>query len=615
MILIDNRNVLRIKDRDLLARMAALEDSEPTGNVIVEQAKTGVPTLKIAIDGKMQYVHSKYDPEKDAQRLIDKFEGKSVKHALFVGVGLGYHIQAFTKAHPDMKFSIYEPNEEVLLAYLSYAKLNQLPLENLSQIFIGIDSEHIKNEMQQLLEKSNGMLEVMVLPIYEKLYGNQVATIINEAVDMLKEKRTILVTNTSFQKRWTVNSVKNFPAVLKSPNMLHDVDRNFFEGKPAIIVAAGPSLNEEFENLRYIKENGLAYIFSVGSAINALIEHGIYPDAACTYDPGVKNQLVIQRIKDDEIHEIPLIFGSSVGFETLENYPGKMFHMLINQDSISPYLLEATKSVDRVLDAPSIAVVTFQLLAKLRCNPVILVGQNLGYQDNKRYASGINYDYMTNELNEMEKRESITIKDVYGHDIQTNNGFNLMRQQLEMHIQANRSIDVINTTRGGAHIEDTSFSHLDDLINEKLTTKVVGNKWMEALNSYDVEYTKRQVNQILQAEESCVNILQHALDELKSINTAVETRQKNNLEKHFVSFDKSFKKLDNNSFYNAFVKSMLKVQYERISAESQAIRYETDLLKKAEVIVELFYNYIQEVYLHVKFVLRYVKEMKERIEL
>lgn len=81
---------------------------------------------------------------------------------------------------------------------------------------------------------------------------------------------------------------------------MHDIDQKAFEGKPAIIVAAGPSLSEEFEHLKFIKENGLAYIFSVGSAINALIEHGIYPDAACTYDPKERNQNVIRIIKDRE---------------------------------------------------------------------------------------------------------------------------------------------------------------------------------------------------------------------------------------------------------------------------------------------------------------------------
>ena len=145
-----------------------------------------------------------------------------------------------------------------------------------------------------------------------------------------------------------------------------------FKGKPAMLVAAGPSLNEEIENIRYIKENGLAYIFSVGSAINTLIYHNIYPDAACTYDPTVNNQKVFAKVKEKNIKDIPMIFGSSVGYETLIDYPGKKYHMITSQDTVSNYYLKTEEEdrLDIVLDAPSIAVVTLQLLYVLGFNPV-----------------------------------------------------------------------------------------------------------------------------------------------------------------------------------------------------------------------------------------------------
>src|SRR5699024_6251883 len=98
-----------------------------------------------------------------------------------------------------------------------------------------------------------GHLHVVTLPIYEKLYSREIVHIQERSIDALKDKRNALAVNISFQKRWTINAIKNFPTVLKTQNILHDIDKNTFKGKPAIIVAAGPSLNEEFENLRYIK--------------------------------------------------------------------------------------------------------------------------------------------------------------------------------------------------------------------------------------------------------------------------------------------------------------------------------------------------------------------------
>lgn len=101
------------------------------------------------------------------------------------------------------------------------------------------------------------------------------------------------------------------------------------------------------------------------------------------------------------------------------------------------------------------------------------------------------------------KKEAFTIKDVHGNDIKTNDGYNRMRQQLEMHIGANRHIEVINTTKVGAQIEGTSFKDLDDLINEKFIVKTVLQGWSNNVNTYNMDYTEERL-QLLKREEKIV---------------------------------------------------------------------------------------------------------------
>lgn len=615
MILVDNRNVLRLKNRDLLNRMTEVEKNPGTGNIFVEQAKTGVKTLKMLFDGKTQYVHSKYDPEKDAQRFIDKFENEKMKYVLFVGTGLGYHIKKFTEAHPDTKYSIYEPDEEVFLTYLANANLNELPLNNLLGIFTGIDEEIFMGELKALLQSSNGVLKIIALPVYEKIYSEQIESIMKALVDSMKIKKSNLVTNVSFQKRWTINSIKNFPKVLETPNILHDIDKKAFIGKPAIIVAAGPSLNEEFENLRYIKENGLAYIFSVGSAINALIDQGVYPDAACTYDPQGHNYKVIRKIKEYGISDIPLIFGSSVGYETLKDYPGKMLHMLINQDTIAPYYINNPEEMKVVIDAPSIAVVTFQLLKMLGCSQIILVGQNLAFQNNNRYAAGINHDFIKNELTEKEKKSLLNIKDVHGNDIQTNDSFNKMRNQLEMYIKVYQDLEVINTTIGGAHIEGTEFKFLSSVITEKLTeTTKVKPYWFKGESTYKLSYSEKQMGNIQSAMQRLNQEINSSLKVLHDISNAASMRRLKNLEETFVRFDKEFNKVKDNTFYKVYIEPMVRVQNQRLSEETQAVKYEKDIIKKGFSIVNLFEGFLKDCQEHIHFLEPYIKEMHEDIK-
>ncbi|WP_158231805.1 motility associated factor glycosyltransferase family protein [Sporosarcina sp. P19] len=613
MILTDNRNVLRMKDRELLNIISEWDLQQPTGQVIVEQAKTGVPTIKIVQDGKTQYLQSKYDPQREAQRFAGKFAEESINYVLFVGIGTAYHIEAFIEDHPDVKFAIYEPNEEVLHAYLSNFRMDKLPVRNLLKLFTGMDQEQVTVEVQQLLAQSNNVLKIITLPVYEKIYGDQVNSILEKALEAIKHKHSSLATNVAFQKRWTINSIKNFPTVLQTPNILHDIDRSAFEGKPAIIVAAGPSLNEEFENLRYIKEHGLAYIFSVGSAINALIEQGIYPDAACTYDPTELNQIVFAKLKEKDIKEIPLIFGSSVGYETLVDYPGNLFHMLTNQDTISPNYLEHSDQINVVSDAPSIAVVTFQLLAKLGCAQIILVGQNLAYQDNRRYAEGIQYDHVQNELSEIEQKNTMLVKDVYGNSVQTNEGFIRMRQQIEMYISHYRDIKVFNTTKHGAHIEGSVFVELKSMLEQNLKENVVKDIQIDNSKNYNLLYIKDRIIQMERNKKQLERNLQLAFNILRRMNSAVKSKQTNELDQMFNQLDDQINSIRINHYQSAFIEPMLRVHQERMIELTREVRYEKNLLKKGERIAHIFMNYILDCKSHIQSVSPYVKEMHDEI--
>lgn len=616
MILVDNRDVLRTKDRSLLERMIQLENEHLTGNVIVEPSKQGVPTLKLLAEAKMQYILSKYDPIKDAERLVSNLTEMTAKHVLFIGVGLGYHIEAFVKIHPNTKFFIYEPNEEVLLAYLSHAKLNDLPLHNLLGIFTGTDSIMIKEKVQSYLGMSSQALQIVTLPTYKKLYTEQLTIITELVVNSLKGKRTFIQVESAFQKRWTGNSIKNFPVILETPNILHDIEKNVFEGKPAIIVAAGPSLNDEYENLRYIKENGLAYIFSVGSAVNALIEQGIYPDATCTYDPQGVNAKVIQVIKDKEIKSIPLVFGSTVGFETLENYPGDLLHVLISQDTIAPALLgnHLVTDLNYVNDAASVAIVTYQILSQLGCNKIILVGQNLAYVGQEHYASGINYGERI-KVTESALASALNIKDVYGNEVKTTDFFNRMRNQLEMYIKSFPLVETINATKSGAAIEGTTFMPLEKIIKEHLTMRVVTDNWYDVKNTYDLKKVYENVLIIDKEQKALEKLLKQAMKILEKLNRRVEQRTLGNIEVQYVKFDDAIERVKKNLFYRSFIEPMIRVPNKQLAEKMSTVRYEQDPLKKGTIVIEAFYVFIHEISLHHQLATKLFEEMQEEINL
>lgn len=588
MILIDNVDVLRQRDRSLLDEMKRIEEAENAPLIKKLETKSGHATIQVVKNGKPLYIHSKYDPLQEAERIVDQYKDvDSYQHVFFYGVGMGYHIDLFLKKYPHLPFTLYEPEPTVLYYLLTEKKLSDLPLNLMINMVVESSSDKGKDFLTYFSNQLHENVLLVNLPSYERIFKEQYNDFSQRFKQAVTRKRFSLNTNINYEKRWTMNCMKNFLEVAQTPNILSDFDSRLFEGKPAILVAAGPSLQEEIENLRSIKEQGLAYIFSVGSAINSLVHHGIFPDAACTYDPSVRNQIVFERIKEEDIDSIPLIFGSSVGFETIQGYPGPKAHMLTSQDTVSPYYLKTNglPEIDYVNDSTSIAVVTFQLLNKLNCNPIILVGQDLATKNNQRYAEGISYKDQSGYLTESELKHTVHVTDVYGNQVITQEGYNLHREQLELYIQKYHNKKVINTSKGGAKIEGTVFIPLEEVMVTHLTKEqVVEKDWFTTHCSYDSNLIKQQQSKIDKELEEIKQIFDRFNKILGDLDYFITLKDEFKINKQLQKYDKELKRMRRNQFYQVFLKPISRVQFELLNKRIIAVKFQSDLIIKAEAV-------------------------------
>jgi len=588
----ENKDILQKAYPHVWNRLKLLEDNEQNFSIHIEETRQGNKTLWTEKDGKKVYIHSKYNPIREAETIVEEYEDiEPNTTVIFYGTGLGYHIDLFLKKHPHVSYYIYEPIPEMLYMYLSYNSLTKLPSLNLKDIILGDDEETIRSFLKNLIDKTSGEFIQISLNSHKNIFAEEYNKFVELFKQTLKDKKSSIGTNLAFQERWIINSMKNFKEVLSTPNILLE-KKGAFKGKPAILVAAGPSLNEEIENIRYIKENKLAYIFSVGSAINTLIYHGIYPDAACTYDPTVNNQKVFAKVKESNIKDIPMIFGSSVGYETLIDYPGDKYHMITSQDTVSSYYLKNKDGnpIYIVQDAPSIAVVTLQLLYELGFDPIILVGQNLAYRGKERHSEGV---YYSREVTEEEMARGIWVKDVNGNEVLTNESFNSMRQQMEMYIKALPSMRVINTTKGGAHIEGTSFMELRKVIDEHLKEQVVEENWLDGNKTqYDKEYLKSQSEKMDRAYKRAFKLMDEYCDILDKIEKLIEKEKFNSAEKMYIELDKALRKIEHNDFFKVFILPMNRVQYKHLADSIDSLNEIKDPFEKGRRIVESFRNFV-----------------------
>ncbi|WP_159083041.1 MULTISPECIES: motility associated factor glycosyltransferase family protein [unclassified Lysinibacillus] len=607
MILVNNRILLRNINPNTYKKIVALESIEQRLAKIVP-SKRGVATLYVERDGNNNYVHSKYDPLREIPSIYNGIKDLSnYEHILFIGTGLGYHIVDVLEKYPHIKISIYEMDLEILETFLATQDLSKFKQERFKEIFtIPTDIQDMEKFFDRYTRKS---IDV-ILPFTNTFYKEEINDFSEKVVTNLKKKKDSLGTNAAFQQRWIINSIINAPKVMTTPNILLSENNADFAGKPVILVSAGPSLSFDLEVIRRIKEEGRAYVFAVGSAVNALITANIMPDAFFTYDPTEANQIVAKAIKDNKFN-IPIVFGSSVGFETLHNYPGKMVHFITSQDTLAEHLLKPPSEIV-VSDSPSVAVMTLQILFKLKMQPIILAGQNLGYLNDTFYAEEIKYVNMENKISERQIKDAIKVKDVYGNEMLTNESYLSMKETLEIFIRKNPHIPVINTTKKGAYIEGTNFEELESVLETKLKNQNVVQQLFGKLESeYSMEATKENYKILEDSFDVMWENLQRVLEKIEVIQNTHKLGMYKNIQKQLVDFDLEFRQVKYTLFYDTIIIPIVRVQHEQFVKRSIEVQATSSLQKKTELFIEIFGSFVKTILAAVVYVQPAFQELKK----
>lgn len=584
--------------------------------ISLEETKDGNQTIKVQKDERSIYLHSKYNPIREAETIIDKLIGNESidenSYVIFYGLGLGYHIEEFTKKCPDVEFSLYEPSTEIFSRFLDRVNLKELSKKRLDQLNCENDQGAVGKYMRSILKRIEKKVVIYPLPIYEDFFGESYGNFLEVFKIIVMSNRSNLHTELAHQKRWTINSVKNFKYVLSTSNILVE-KAGAFKNKPAILVSAGPSLNEEIENLRYIKENGLAYIFSVGSAINTLIHQNIYPDMATILDPSIENQKVYSKVIDLNIKDIPLMFSTSCVNEVVSDYTGELYHIIGSQDKVAPFFLRAKDEtkVTMAYDVVSVALTAFQFLFNSGFNPIILAGQNLAFLGQKRHSDGVTY---SPNLTEAEEIEKLTVKDVYGQDIITDRGYLTMKDQFEKFIEVIKDIQVINTTKGGAHIEGTKFIELKTVMDTMLKDKVVEDNWLDGkLDIYDKEYLALRIRTMDRSKKKALDITKDYGNTLNKIEKAIDSRNFSNAEKLYIKLDKNLRDIEKNEYYSTFILPMNEVKYKILIDSIDTLNQIKNPHEKGQRIVRDFKSLIDLCIEDIEMLEPIYEEMKENI--
>lgn len=418
------------------------------------------------------YLHSCFDTEHESMKILEN-ANEATNVLMIFGSGLGHIANYLIKHHkryPAIEtIVLIEPVLEVFQASLHHIDLKKLvSIFSDVQIVIGNDYYKSVRDIYQLMIKSSGKKVALVYSIpYRLLFGDFYDFITEWLVKLMQLWRMSIDTTDYFKIHWLNNCLNN----LLEANPYLALLNNRYQGKPVLLVAAGPSLNAEIE---FIRSHGDEFVVvAVGSAIGILNKNGIVPDFYFAIDASPEQTLIFEGVSEEPF----LIYADTLFHGVVKKYSGPKFIMFIEGDLISLYILKQLgMNVEYTPGFASVALYALNALIQMGFTSIFLIGQDLAYSSGLLYSEGAWSNADTDFISK--KRQLIDTIDINGIPVKTDNAFLKMKMGIE-HIATDpnhQNIAFYNLGNSGLPLEGVQRATHDLLLQYARDEKAKINK-------------------------------------------------------------------------------------------------------------------------------------------
>jgi len=456
------------EESPLVANMAALWATDPAlarrlepyldgQGYPVEPSRAGLPTAAVpAGGGRRLYLHSRYNPMEEAERLLDAAgAGQQAIFAVF-GLGLGYHVQRlFERAGPETVVVVFEPDLRLIRTAFEQTDLAQHIRSGRLIFIVDADRGRLVGRLtgQQALF-AVGFTMVTHPPSVQlhPQFHAQMRTWMEEFVAFARTNLNTAILNA---RRTCENIARNLGWYVSTPGI--DRLKGRHAGQPAIIVSAGPSLRKNAHLLGQAR--GRAVLIAVQTTLQPLLDMGIEPQYVTSLDYHDICTRFFERLPRQLRCE--LVAEPKAAASVLRMYPGPI--SLVGNEFAERLVREMDLRKGAVRAGATVAHLAFYLAEYMGCDPVIFVGQDLGFSDGLCYVPGTGYEevwrpelgrFCTMEMKQWEHivRERPILRritDWQGRPMYTEERLFAYLQQFERDF-ALTAARVIDATEGGA---------------------------------------------------------------------------------------------------------------------------------------------------------------------
>jgi hypothetical protein len=465
-------------ERDLADRLEDVSDEllRSVSFVPARQGGWGVLVQGVSLT-------STYAPLQQAQALVAAQDLKGAKTVVVLGCGDGsvpLEVYRATRAS-DARVLVVEPHLGVLREALRHNDAFADCHPDRLAFFYSLHA--LKLFIYQCHEPRDTLLFVCP-PTYARLFHNTREAILltlQEAASMANINYQTALVRT---RQWIHNLLSNSGRNTLYPSLFNL--RGAFTGTPAILIAAGPSLDKNIALLREAQDRAL--LLCVNTSLKAALAAGLRPDLVMSLE-GLD---VTSHFEGVDLSDLNLALSQTCHPRLYDLDAARTFTFFDGNPAHLAFAVDRFQQEHEALDVGGcIANAAFSAAVVMGCDPIILVGQDLAYTDGQVYARGTVFEQMTittdgvnggqifdpdrakqrildaseigGDANVFEKKRRLIGVPAWdrGGLVWTSLDFNLFRywfQEKAGLLHAQRPITLINATEGGAFIE--GFEHI-----------------------------------------------------------------------------------------------------------------------------------------------------------
>lgn len=365
-----------------LSEYQQMFDLDPEGfdELLAYQSTEAVTTFDCpngerVVQVERRKLHSGRDPRAEAKRFVRGFPLDGKRIVLLMGYASGYVAHALQDKE-SCQVIVYESSLDILKEGLAH-----LPPRPEIQIITSHLALERHFQTNHVLAKDLKMLQWPASARIQREAFDQTNTLI---IQCLNQSQLTYNTHNTRSQDWLANYLENLPQFSKHPNL--NTYRNALAGYPAVICSAGPSLTQNAHLLK--KLQGKCVIISVNTAARALASIGVQADIIVSVESldvtsqfeGIswlpKCTAFLEVTGTPAAFDCP--FGATVPISVHSDHAARFSHQLAPGQTFSAGFC--------------VAHAALALATELGCNGIVLIGQNLAFDNGRAYAKGTSFE-------------------------------------------------------------------------------------------------------------------------------------------------------------------------------------------------------------------------------